>query len=87
MLSISSDALFMLMDDEMVAMNTATDRYFNISDTGSRIWCLIEDQETGVEILYRELVSFFAGEDPETIKTDMFEFLDSCADLGLINID
>ena len=87
MLSISSDALFMLMDDEMVAMNTATDRYFNISDTGSRTWCLIEDQETGVEILYRELVSFFAGEDPETIKTDMFEFLDSCADLGLINID
>ena len=40
-----------------------------------------------MDTLFRALARFFEKENPETIRTDLLVFLETCAELGLIDID
>ena len=68
-LTVPSDVLISIIDDEAVLLNLKSERYFGLNRTGTTMWTALTTAES-IESAYQTLVGTFAV-DPETFRHDM----------------
>jgi hypothetical protein len=81
---IPSHVLVRFMDKEAVLLNTETERYFGLDETGTRMWQLMTsavDLETAYQTLLNEY-DVHAG----TLRENLSELLEELVGNGLLTI-
>jgi hypothetical protein len=73
------------MNGSAVMMDIATGKYYNLGETGGRIWNLLE-QPTTLSDLIRTLTSEYEVS-AEQCKEDVLAFLQQLVDRGLLITD
>jgi hypothetical protein len=72
------------LDDEIVMMDSSQGMYYNLDPIGSRIWTLLDTQQT-LESLCTNLIEDYEI-DQSTCLQETEAFLQSLAERGLITI-
>ena len=70
------------MNGSAVMMDIATGKYYNLGETGGRIWDLLEQPATLADLI-RTLTSEYEVS-AEQCKADVLSFLQQLADRGLL---
>jgi hypothetical protein len=81
-LTVPSDVLISIIDDEAVLLNLKSERYFGLNRTGTAMWTALTTAES-IESAYQALVSTFPV-DPETVKHDMTDLVQELIQHGLV---
>jgi len=80
--SISPDVLFQEIDGETVLLDLASESYFGLDKTATRIWQLLQEAN-GLSEIHRILLEEFDVE-AEQLKTDMVTHLQELLAAGLV---
>jgi hypothetical protein len=81
-LTVPSDVLISIIDDEAVLLNLKSERYFGLNRTGTTMWTALTTAES-IESAYQALVIKFPV-DPETFKHDMSDLIQELIEHGLV---
>ena len=81
----NEDVFVGVVDNDTVAMNVQSGKYFHLNETGSRIFALLEEPRS-VKALCEELDKQFRAEDA-VLKQDVLDFVGEMAALGLVSIE
>jgi len=80
----SADWLTAQIGEEMVMMNSATGRHIGLTETGRRIWEIIETPSTVGQVCTVLAVEYVAGADE--MAADVESFLRELAMLGAVTV-
>lgn len=81
-LSLSADALYRKMDDEIVILDMQSGQYFGLNEVGARIWMLGEQGES-LEAIFTTLMGEFDVE-AEKLRQDMIQVISDLVEEGLL---
>ncbi len=81
----NDDVFVGVVDNDTVAMNVQSGKYYHLNETGSRIFALLEEPQS-VKALCEELDKQFRAEDA-VLRQDVLDFVGEMAGLGLVSID
>ena len=79
-----ADLVTAQIEESLVILSMAADRYVALNSVGQRIWQLVQEPTTVAEII-RELQVDYVG-DPERIEADVMNFLDQLREDRVIEI-
>ena len=80
--SVPSNVLVRVLDQESVLLNLNTERYFGLDSVGTRMWQLVTYAPT-IEAAYCQLIEEF-DVDPETLRSNLSDLLNHLVENGLI---
>lgn len=83
--SRNGDVFAGVVDNETVAMNVQSGKYYHLNETGSRIFALLEEPRS-VQLLCEELQTQFRA-DEEVLRQDILDFIGEMAGMGLIQVE
>jgi hypothetical protein len=81
----NDDVFVGVVDNDMVAMNVQSGKYYHLNETGSRIFALLEELRS-VSALCEEMDKQFRGENA-VLRQDVLYFVGEMAALGLVSIE
>jgi Coenzyme PQQ synthesis protein D (PqqD) len=81
---VPSHVLVRFMDNEAVLLNLASEKYFGLDETGTRMWQLATTSPS-VEVAYRELLGEYDVA-PELLHTHLQELLMMLVENGLLEL-
>ena len=81
-LSVPSDVLISVIEDEAVLLNLKSERYFGLNRTGTAMWTALTSAES-VEMAYRSLAGRF-DVDPEMLRRDLNDLVHRLIEHGLV---
>jgi hypothetical protein len=81
---VPNDVLVSQLDGESVLLKLRSECYFGLDEMGTRIWELLKSSES-VQSVYETLLTDYAV-DPETLRLDLTELLDSLLQQGLVEV-
>lgn len=81
----SGDVFAGVVDNETVAMNVQSGKYYQLNETGSRIFALL-DEPRSVKALCEELKKQFRADDG-ALRQDVLDFVKKMAGMGLVEIE
>ena len=79
---LSPEALFSKVDDEVIIMSLASDRYIGLDPVGSRIWELLSNPLTIDELCAQLLEEYDV--DASVCRQDTLELLETLRNKGLV---
>ena len=79
---LSPEALFSKVDDEVIIMSLASDRYIGLDPVGSRIWELLSNPLTLDELCAQLLEEY--NVDASVCRQDTLELLETLRNKGLV---
>ena len=82
--TVPPDVLLSELGGESVLLNLATERYFGLDGTGTRIWQVLTTSGT-VQAAYRTLLEEY-DVGAETLERDLTELLDQLVEAGLLTV-
>ncbi|MCY4148346.1 MAG: PqqD family protein [Gammaproteobacteria bacterium] len=77
--------VFTELDDQVVMLDTRSGKYLELDPVGSRIWAMLEDKPTIIELRDALIIEFDVDE--ETCLNDLSEFVAKLRDLELVSLD
>ena len=81
---LSSETLIQQVGDETVLLDMASEQYFGLDATGSRIWNLLGELGD-VQLVFERLCVEYEG-DPERIRNDLLTLLQNLTQAGLVRL-
>jgi hypothetical protein len=81
---VPAHVLVRFMDNEAVLLNVASEKYFGLDETGTRMWQLATTLPS-VEAAYRELLGEYDVA-PELLRTHLKELLMTLVENGLLEL-
>ena len=81
---IPQDVLVSQLDGESVLLKLKSECYFGLDEIGTRIWDLLLASDS-IQAAYETVLSEF-DVDPEQLRADLTELVDSLVQQGLIEI-
>ena len=81
---IPDDVLVSQLDGESVLLKLKSECYFGLDEIGTRIWDLLLSSES-IQRAYEALVTEY-DEDPDKLRADLTELVDSFVEQGLIEV-
>lgn len=81
---VPAHVLIRHLDGESVLLNLATEKYFGLDATGTRMW-EVATQSASIEAAYLTLVQEFDVE-PEVLRANLAELLVHLIDNGLLKL-
>jgi hypothetical protein len=85
LVAASPDQASCLLTSEAVLLSLQTGEYFGLNDVGASIWSLIGQPRTIADIR-DALLAEYDGVDEDVCTTELFDFLERMAALGLIEV-
>ena len=82
---VSANVMFRELEGEAVILDVDSETYFGLDEVGTPMWQLVTATES-IQAAYDTLVEEY-DVDPEVLRGDLAELLDSLADRGLIDFD
>jgi len=82
--AVPAHVLVRLLDRESVLLNLATERYFGLDETGTRMWQLLTTLPN-IDAAFQELLAEFDVE-PELLRSNLTELLGRLVDNGLLEV-
>jgi hypothetical protein len=82
--SIPADVLFQELDGESVILNVASERYFGLDRTGTRMWVALTTLGS-IEAAYGSLLAAF-DVDGEVLRRDLQALVATLVDHGLVDL-
>jgi len=82
--AVPAHVLVRLLDHESVLLNLATERYFGLDETGTRMWQLLTTLPN-LDAAFQELLAEFDVE-PELLRSNLTELLGRLVDNGLLEV-
>jgi hypothetical protein len=82
--SVPNHVLVRILEKEAVLLNSASERYFGLDETGTRMWQLATTTPD-IATAYQQLLAEYDVE-PETLRQNLIELLEKLADNGLLTI-
>ena len=82
--SVSSNVLVRVLDQESVLLNLNTERYFGLDAVGTRMWHLVTSAPS-VESAYAQLLDEF-DVNPQILRSNLSDLLDHLNENGLIQV-
>ncbi|HME12463.1 MAG TPA: PqqD family protein [Candidatus Acidoferrum sp.] len=82
--SVPAHVLVRFMDNEAVLLNLASERYFGLDETGTRMWRLATTAPS-IEAAYQELLNEYEVA-PELLHTHLHELLLTLVENGLLEL-
>ena len=83
-ITIPQEVIFETLDDEVVLLNLASERYYSLDDIGTRMWQLLEERGD-VEATVPQLLSEFQV-DEATLRADLARLIGELKQAGLISV-
>jgi antirestriction protein len=83
-ITVPKNVLVRVLDKEAVLLNTETERYFGLDETGTRMWQLTTTAAS-VEAAYQALLNEYEVE-PGTLRQNLSDLLEKLATNGLLNM-
>jgi hypothetical protein len=81
---IPSHVLVRFLDNEAVLLNPASERYFGLDETGTRMWQLATSS-LNIDAAYRELLAEYDVA-PELLHDNLVRLLTDLVDNGLLEV-
>jgi len=81
---VPSHVLVRFMDNEAVLLNLASEKYFGLDETGTRMWQLATSAPS-IEAAYKELLGEYDVA-PELLQTHLKELLKMLVENGLLEL-
>jgi len=81
---VPDDVLVSQLDGESVLLKLKSECYFGLDEIGTRIWDLLLSSES-IQRAYEALVTEY-DEDPDKLRADLTELVDSFVEQGLIEV-
>ena len=81
-LTVPSDVLISIIDDEAVLLNLKSERYFGLNRTGTTMWTALTTAES-IQTAYQTLASKFPV-DTETLRHDVNDLVRELIEHGLV---
>ena len=82
---VPDDALISRLQEESVILNLDSERYYGLDDVGTRILSVLSTSES-IEAAYETLAREY-DVDPQILRQDLLELVQSLVDQGLIQIN
>jgi len=82
-LSVPSDVLISVIEDEAVLLNLKSERYFGLNRTGTAMWTALTTAES-VETAYESLLARFSVES-KTLRRDLNDLVQQLIGHGLVD--
>jgi hypothetical protein len=82
--SVPSNVLVRVLDQESVLLNLNTERYFGLDAVGTRMWQLVTSA-LSVESAYAQLMDEF-DVNPQILRANLSDLLDHLNENGLIHV-
>src|SRR2546422_8185219 len=82
-LSVPSDVLISVIEDEAVLLNLKSERYFGLDRTGTAMWTAVTTAQS-VESAYESLLGRFSVA-PETLRRDLNDLIQQLIEHGLVD--
>ena len=82
-LSVPSDVLISVIEDEAVLLNLKSERYFGLNRTGTAMWTALTTAES-VETAYESLLARFSVES-KTLRRDLDDLVQQLIGHGLVD--
>jgi hypothetical protein len=82
--NISKEVLSQEVNGETVLLDLHGETYFGLNDVGTRIWQLLQAEQTIAEAL--NTLSDEYDVSPEQLETDVSELLDKLTEAGLVSL-
>ena len=83
-ISIPSLVLFTTVDEDVVLLNTRTNKYYALDEVGARFWNLLSEGKTLRET-HQTLLEEYEVEPPQ-LEQDLLELLADLQENGLVEI-
>jgi len=81
---VPDDVLVSQLDGESVLLKLKSECYFGLDEIGTRIWDLLLSSDS-IQGAYEALVTEY-DEDPDKLRADLTELVDSFVEQGLIEV-
>ena len=81
---VPDDVLVSQLDGESVLLKLKSECYFGLDEIGTRIWELLLSSDS-IQSAYEALVAEY-DVDPDKVRADLTELLDSLVQQGLIEV-
>lgn len=83
--SVPTHVLVRFLDGESVLLNLATERYFGLDETGTRMWQAVTAAPT-IEVAYQQLFDEF-DVDAQVLRMNLSDLLDRLVENGLLSLN
>ena len=80
--AVSKDVLFQEVSGETVLLDLASESYFGLDEVGTRIWTLLNEDKTAVEMVDVLLEEYEV--ERETLEGDVRDLLTALIEAGLL---
>ena len=80
--AVSKDVLFQEVSGETVLLDLASESYFGLDEVGTRIWTLLNEGKTAVEMVAVLLEEYEV--ERETLEGDVRDLLTALIEAGLL---
>jgi hypothetical protein len=80
--TVSKDVLFQEVSGETVLLDLASESYFGLDEVGTRIWTLLNEDKTAVEMVDVLLEEYEV--ERETLEGDVRDLLTALIEAGLL---
>jgi hypothetical protein len=84
-IKFSEDALFQMVNGEVVILDLAKELYFGLNEVGSRIWMLLQDGKSLEEA--REMLLAEYDVEPSRLESDIEDLLKELSENGLATVE
>jgi len=83
--SVPENVMFRELDGEAVILHLGQESYFGLDEVGTRMWLTVTGAGS-IRQAFDQLASEYEVE-PETLRRDLDELLDSLVDRGLLQVE
>jgi hypothetical protein len=83
--SVPDNVMFRELEGEAVILDLDAEAYFGLDEVGTRMWQRVTE-EPSIEVAFEALAREY-DVDPDTLRADLEELLETLIDRGLLEVD